>query len=139
MCSCCGSILFSIIIQNEWDTAWCVRDSGVVVVYGCAVALNCSNTSPSNTGSIPRYPLWSHTLLCIENYLCIVLIIPIRNKELIFIFYLFLLFVLLIEDRYNYYKINIIYTCFFRSLLQCNLFTMLSVFWCRHRFFVLLV
>ena len=46
--------------------------------------------------------------------------------------YLFLQFVSLIEERYKYYEINIIYK-YFSKILQCHLFTMLAVFWCRHR------
>ena len=57
---------------------------------------------------------------------------PICNKELIFIFDVFLFWVCYIEDRYNYYRINIRYTSVF-GFLQCHLFKMLAVFWFRHR------
>ena len=40
----------------------------------------------SMTGSSPRCPLRSHSLVCIENHLFIVGIGPILNKELEFIY-----------------------------------------------------
>ena len=64
-------------------------------------------------GSIPRYPLLSHTLLHIKNYLFIVGIGPIFDNELIFIFRYVPFFVRSIEDRYKYYRINIRYTSVF--------------------------
>ena len=45
-----------------------------------------------NTGSILICPLRSHALVCTKNYLFIVGIWPICDKELIFIFYMLLLF-----------------------------------------------
>ena len=65
------------------------------------------------TESSPIFSLWSHALVWIKNYLFIVGIGPIFDKEPIFIFDMFLLFVPSIEDRHKYYKINITYTyCF---------------------------
>ena len=63
------------------------------------------------TCSSPRRPLYSHSLVCSEDYLFIVGIGPIRDKNLTCIFFdKFLLFGSSIEDRYIYYKINVIYT-----------------------------
>ena len=73
-----------------------------------------------NMGSSPKFPIQSHALVCIKNYLFIVVIGPICDKELVFIFDMFLLF----EDRYKYYKINIIHKsvfvfCYNVVYLQC--------------------
>ena len=62
-----------------------------------------------------------------QKYLFLVVIVPICDKELIFIFNMFLLFVNLIADRYKYYKINIRHAYFFLFCsnviyLQCFLF-----------------
>ena len=65
------------------------------------------------TGSIPIFLLQSHKLVYIKNYLFIIGIGPICDKELICTFDMFLLFVWFIENRYKYYKINIRYTYVF--------------------------
>ena len=39
-----------------------------------------------DTGSIPRCPLQSHALLCIGNYLFLIGIVSIHDKDLICIF-----------------------------------------------------
>ena len=49
------------------------------------------------TGSIPRRPLQSHYLVCIENYLFIIEIEPIYDKYLKYFFDMFLLYVCLIK------------------------------------------
>ena len=38
------------------------------------------------TGSSPRVPLQSHSLVCIENYLFIVVMGPILSKDIEFIY-----------------------------------------------------
>ena len=83
-------------------------------------------------GSIPRYPLLSHTLLHIKNYLFIVGIGPIFDNELIFIFRYVPFFVRSIEDRYKYYRINIRYTSVF-DFFTISFITMLAMFRCIHR------
>ena len=64
----------------------------------------------SMMGSSPRRPLLPHTLVCIENYLFIVGIGPIRDEQLIFIFRFIPFVHTFYEDSYKYYNINIRYT-----------------------------
>ena len=68
----------------------------------------------SFTGSIPRFTLLSHSLVCIETYLFNVWIGPIHDKELICIFQPVSFFPRWMEDRYKCYKINIRYTSIFK-------------------------
>ena len=68
------------------------------------------NGSVYMTGYIPRFLLQSHALVYIKNYLFFIGIETIHNKEFTFIFRCIPFFVRSIEDRYKYYKINIIYT-----------------------------
>ena len=53
------------------------------------------------------FHLQSDALVCVENNLFIVVIVPILDKQLIFIFQYDLLLKRLIEYRYKHYKINI--------------------------------
>ena len=80
----------------------------------------------SQMGSRPRYPLQYHALVCIKKCIFIVGIGQIHDKELTFIFDMFLFFVRSNEERYKYYKISIIYTyvfnfCYNVIYLQCLL------------------
>ena len=58
----------------------------LLLMWSKRVEMNLNLLKPYLTGSIPRYPLRSHTLLCIENYLFIIVIWPILNEDLEFIY-----------------------------------------------------
>ena len=73
-------------------------------------------------GYSPRFPIWYHSLVCIKNYLFVVGIGPICDKDLVCIFWSIYFFVRLIEDRYKYYNINI------RKIFFSNFVWMLFVY-----------